>query len=303
LFLGDSYLVFLIFLLMLIFAYYMSQRMLNPLGRLNQMLNEYGSGESRQVILEQVSRIDEVDLLGLNFNRMVRRIDDLVEQTLVASQQRIKLEYEKKEILMLALQTQINPHFLYNTLDNLIHLIETGRTNSAVEMINSLSRLFRYVTNREQTIRMRDEIMYARTYAAIMSHRYENFQCVWHIDESVLECSTIKLILQPLIENAIHHGARKTRNPVTIDISCRLKGHLIEIVVKDDALGMPEERLAEVRRQLADPGMKKAGIYNVNARIKLNYGEAYGLSIDSEEGKGSAATILLPAPHHLKMGE
>jgi two-component system sensor histidine kinase YesM len=78
---------------------------------------------------------------------------------------------------------------------------------------------------------------------------------------------------------------------------------LIEIVVKDDALGMPEERLAEVRRQLADPGMKKAGIYNVNARIKLNYGEAYGLSIDSEEGKGSAATILLPAPHHLKMGE
>ncbi|WP_197080928.1 sensor histidine kinase [Gordoniibacillus kamchatkensis] len=295
LFLNDSYLVFLIFLLMLLFAYYMSQRMLKPLGKLNFMLNEYELGDGQRMIADHMSGIDEVDLLGRNFNQMIRRIDELVHETIVAGQERIKLEYEKKESQMIALQSQINPHFLYNTLDNLIYLVEMKEVDKAVDMISSLSRLFRYVTNREQTIRMRDEIMYAKTYAGIMSHRYDNFHCVWQIDEAVLECSTMKLILQPVIENAIHHGARRTRKHVTIEIGCLLRGDHIEVVVKDNATGMPEEELSEVRARLADPEIRKAGIYNVNARIKLNFGEAYGLYIDSKYGDGTSVTIVLPA--------
>lgn len=295
LFLSNSYLFFLIFLLMLLFSFYMSQRMLKPLGRLNKMLNEYELGESHRIVLERVSGIDEVDLLSRNFNQMVRRIDDLVYETLVAGKERLKLEYEKKEIQLIALQSQINPHFLYNTLDNLIYLVESQEVDKAVEMINSISRLFRYITNREQMIRMKDEIMYSRTYTGIMSCRYDNFQCVWHIDDDVLNCGALKLILQPLIENAIHHGARQTRKYITIEISCLLQEDAICIIVKDNALGMQEDQLQEVRKQLTDPGVKKAGIYNVNARIKLNYGEAYGLNIDSRYGEGTTATILLPA--------
>ncbi|WP_171645622.1 sensor histidine kinase [Paenibacillus phytorum] len=295
LFLSNSYLFFLIFLLMLLFSFYMSQRMLKPLSRLNQMLNDYELGESHRIVLERVSGIDEVDLLSRNFNQMVRRIDDLVHETLVAGQERVKLEYEKKEIQMIALQSQINPHFLYNTLDNLIYLVETKDVDKAVEMINSLSRLFRYITNREQMIRMNDEIKYSKTYIGIMSCRYDNFQCMWHIDDGVLACGTMKLILQPIIENAIHHGARNTRKHVTIEIYCLLQEETIRVVVKDNALGMQEEQLLEVRKQLADPGVKKAGIYNVNARIKLNFGEAYGLNIDSSYGEGTTVTILFPA--------
>ncbi|MHA7747713.1 sensor histidine kinase [Paenibacillus chondroitinus] len=295
LFVSNSYLFFLIFLLMLLFSFYMSQRMLKPLGRLNQMLNEYELGESHRIVLDRVSGIDEVDLLSRNFNQMVRRIDDLVVETLVADKERIKLEYEKKEIQLIALQSQINPHFLYNTLDNLIYLVETKEVDRAVEMINSISRLFRYITNREQMMGMKDEIIYAKTYIHIMSCRYDNFQCVWHVDDAILECGALKLILQPIIENAIHHGARQTRKQVTIEISCMLQEGTIRMTVTDNALGMRQDQLSEVRERLADPGVKKAGIYNVHARIKLHFGEAYGLDIDSRYGEGTKVTILLPA--------
>ncbi|BFT70707.1 hypothetical protein PAENIP36_21490 [Paenibacillus sp. P36] len=295
LFVSNSYLFFLIFLLMLLFSFYMSQRMLKPLGRLNQMLNEYELGESHRIVLDRVSGIDEVNLLSRNFNLMIKRIDDLVVETLVADKERIKLEYEKKEIQLIALQSQINPHFLYNTLDNLIYLVETKEVDRAVEMINSISRLFRYITNREQMIRMKDEIMYAKTYIHIMSCRYDNFQCVWHVDDAILECGALKLILQPIIENAIHHGARQTRKQVTIEIACMLQEGTIRMTVTDNALGMRQDQLSEVRERLADPGVKKAGIYNVHARIKLHFGEAYGLDIDSRYGEGTRVTILLPA--------
>lgn len=295
LFLNDSYLIFMIFLLMLLFAYSMSHRMLKPLGKLNSMLTGYELGESHRMIVDHASGIDEVDLLGRNFNQMIRRIDELVHETIVAGQERIKLAYEKKEIQMIALQSQINPHFLYNTLENLIHLVEIKETDKAVDMISSLSRLFRYITNREPMIRLRDEITYAKTYAGIMSHRYDNFHCVWHIDDETLACTTMKLILQPIIENALHHGARKTRKLVTIDIWCLKEEGNIRLVVKDDAAGMGEQQLAEVRAQLADPEIKKAGIYNVNSRIKLNFGETYGLDIDSKYGEGTTVTIILPS--------
>ncbi|WP_284645211.1 sensor histidine kinase [Paenibacillus silviterrae] len=295
LFLNDSYILFLIFLLMLLLSYYMSQRMLTPLGRLNRMLGEYELGRGRQLLFDRMSGIEEVDLLGSNFNRMIRRIDDLVQETLVASQERIKLAYEKKEIQMIALQSQINPHFLYNTLDNLLHLVEIHETDKAVDMIGSLSRLFRYITNREHMIRIREEISYAKTYAGIMSQRYHNFHCVWHIDDEVLDCKTLKLILQPIIENALHHGARKARKHVTIEIWCCKEGDSIRLVVKDDAAGMMEAELQEVRARLSDSETTKAGIYNVNARIKLHFGEAYGLYINSIYGEGTMVTILLPA--------
>ncbi|GIP27607.1 hypothetical protein J23TS9_27370 [Paenibacillus sp. J23TS9] len=295
LFLSDSYLIFLIFLLMLVFAYFMSQGMLKPLSRLSQGLNEYELGKSDLMILKTASGIDEVDLLGRNFNQMIRRMDDLMQESLMANKERIKLEYEKKEIQMIALQSQINPHFLYNTLENLTYLVEMHEVDKAVGMISSLSRLFRYITNREQIIQMRDEIQYAKTYVGIMSSRYDNFQCIWHTDEDVLECATTKLILQPVIENAIHHGARMTKQQVTIEISCQRQGDVIRVVVKDNALGMKDEDLLEVRKQLDNPEIKKVGIFNVNARIKLNFGEDFGLSIDSKVGEGTVVTLLLPA--------
>lgn len=296
LFLSDLYFIFIILLLLLVFSYWISKRMLKPLGQLNELFNLFDFKGSHHAVLETLSGIDEVDLLSRNFNKMIDRIDELIHETLKADQERIQLKYEKRELQVNALQSQIKPHFLYNTLDNLIYLVESKETDKSVEMIYSLSKLFRFITNRERsTIDIRDEIAYTKTYVEIMSHRFDNFQCVWDIDEKVLNFKTIKLILQPVIENAIQHGAKITKKSIKIEVTCRMKEEMIEFIIKDNAAGITEERLIEVKEQLASAAIEKVGIYNVNTRIQLNYGNKYGLSIDSETGKWTKVIILIPS--------
>ncbi|MEH7011778.1 histidine kinase [Neobacillus niacini] len=296
LFISDLYLLFFIILLLLIFAYWISKRMLRPIGQLNELVQTFDLKGSHHDVVERLSGIEEVDSLTKNFNQMMERMEELIHETILTNQERIQLKFEKRELQLNALQSQINPHFLYNTLDNLIFLVEANETDRATEMIASLSRFFRFITNREQLmITLRDELVYTKTYIKIMSYRFDNFECVWDVDENILNYKTVKLILQPVIENAIHHGARKTKNMVTIHVSCELKEDEIHIVVEDNAVGIEEEELTVIKRQLATASLDKAGIYNVNGRIRLHFGEKYGLGIESERGNGTKVTIVLPA--------
>ena len=296
LFISDLYLVFFILLFLLIFAYWISKRLHRPIGQLEELVQTFDLKGSHYEVAERLSGIDEVDSLTKNFNKMIVRMEELIHETLLTNQERIQLKYEKRELQLNALQSQINPHFLYNTLDNLIFLVEANETDKATEMIASLSRFFRFITNREQfMITLRDELVYTKTYIKIMSYRFDNFECIWDVDENVLNYKTVKLIIQPVIENAIHHGARKTKDMVTIHVSCKLKEEKIHIVVEDNAAGIGEEELNIIKSQLASASLGKAGIYNVNGRIRLNFGENYGLDIESERGKGTKVTIVLPA--------
>ncbi|MEC1522205.1 histidine kinase [Neobacillus niacini] len=296
LFISDLYLFFFIILLLLVFAYWISKRMHRPIGQLNELVQTFDLKGSHHDVMERLSGIEEVDALTKNFNHMMERIEGLIHETIVTNQERIQLKYEKRELQLNALQSQINPHFLYNTLDNLIYLVEANETDRATEMIESLSQFFRFVTNREQfMITLRDELKFAKTYIKIMSYRFDNFKCIWDVDENVLNYKTVKLIMQPVIENAIHHGARKTKDMVTIHISCELKGSEIHIVVEDNAVGIGEEELLIIKSHLASSSLDKAGIYNVNGRIRLHFGEKYGLSIESVRGEGTKVTIVLPA--------
>lgn len=295
LFMSDSYLLVLILLLLLALAYWISKRMLRPIGQLNSLFHTFDLKGSHHEVVEQLSGISEMDSLTQNFNKMVERMEELIHETILADQERIQLKYEKRELQLNALQSQINPHFLYNTLDNLIYLVESSKTDRALEMIASLSRLFRFITNREQfVIALREELAYTKTYINIMSYRFENFECVWDVDEQLLNQRTVKLILQPVIENAIHHGARKTKNMVTIHISIKRKNDRVEIVVEDNACGIKEEELSIIKQQLAEGALDKAGIYNVNGRIRLQFGHQYGLDLESEWGKGTRVTITFP---------
>ncbi|MEH7275028.1 sensor histidine kinase [Neobacillus vireti] len=296
LFISDLYLFFFIVLLLLVFAYWISRRMHRPIGQLNELVQTFDLKGSHHDVVERLSGIEEVDSLTKNFNQMMERIEELIHETIITNQERIQLKYEKRELQLNALQSQINPHFLYNTLDNLIYLVEANETDRATEMIASLSRFFRFITNREQfTITLRDELTYTKNYVKIMSYRFENFECIWDVDENVLNHTTVKLIIQPVIENAIHHGARKTKDMVTIHISCELIGDEIHIVVEDNAVGIGEKELSIIKTQLASSSLDKAGIYNVNGRIRLHFGEKYGLSIESVLGQGTKVTIVLPA--------
>jgi sensor histidine kinase YesM len=296
LFISDLYLLFIILLLLLIFAYWISKRLHRPIGQLKELVETFDLKGSHNEVAERLSGIDEVDALTKNFNKMMVRMEELIHETLLTNQERIQLKYEKRELQLNALQSQINPHFLYNTLDNLIYLVEANETDKATEMIASLSRFFRFITNRGQfMITLRDELVYTKTYIKIMSCRFDNFECMWDVDENVLNNKTVKLILQPVIENAIHHGARKTKDMVTIHISCKLIEDEIHIVVQDNAAGIGEEELTTIKRHLAFVSLGKAGIYNVNGRIRLHFGENYGLDIESEQGKGTKVTLVLPA--------
>jgi sensor histidine kinase YesM len=296
LFISDLYLLFFIILLLLIFAYWISKRMHMPIGQLNELVQTFDLKGSHHEVAERFSGIDEVDSLTKNFNKMMERMEELIHETLLTNQERIQLKYEKRELQLNALQSQINPHFLYNTLDNLIFLVEANETDKATEMIASLSRYFRFITNREQfMITLRDELVYTKTYIKIMSYRFNNFECIWDVDENLLNNKSVKLIMQPVIENAIHHGARKTKDMVMIHISCKLKEEEIHIVVEDNAVGIGEEELTIIKSHLASASLGKAGIYNVNGRIRLHFGENFGLDIESELGKGTKVTIVLPA--------
>ncbi|MDQ0973660.1 sensor histidine kinase YesM [Neobacillus niacini] len=296
LFISDLYLFFFIILMLLVFAYWISKRMHRPIGQLNELVQTFDLKGSHHDVVERLSGIEEVDSLTKNFNQMMERMEDLIHETILTNQERIQLKFEKRELQLNALQSQINPHFLYNTLDNLIFLVEANETDKATEMIASLSRFFRFITNREQfMITLRDELVYTKTYIKIMSYRFDNFECVWDVDEKLLNYKTVKLILQPVIENAIHHGARKTKDMVTIHISGELKEEEIHIVVKDNAVGIGEEELTVIKSHLAATSLDKAGIYNVNGRIRLQFGGKYGLCIESERGKGTKVTIVLPA--------
>lgn len=296
LFISDLYLLFFIILMLLIFAYWISKRMHRPIGQLNELVRTFDLKGSHRDVIERLSGIEEVDSLTKNFNQMMERIEELIHERIITNQERIQLKYEKRELQLNALQSQINPHFLYNTLDNLIFLVEANETDRATEMIASLSRFFRFITNREQfMITLREELTYTKTYVKIMSYRFDNFECIWDVDENVLNHKTVKLIMQPVIENAIHHGARKTKDLVTIHISCKLKEDEIHIVVEDNAVGIGEKDLSIIKSHLASSSLDKAGIYNVNGRIRLHFGEKYGLSIASVRGEGTKVTIVFPA--------
>lgn len=199
------------------------------------------------------------------------------------------------------LQSQINPHFLYNTLDNIVWLSEGGRKDDVTGIVTSLSRFFRTtLSGGLDYITIRQEISHIESYLQIQRFRYRdilNYEI--DIPEEFLGYRVIKMTLQPVVENALYHGIKNKRGGGTIRISMHYQGSDLEIDVEDDGIGMNEEDTMRLQR-LAD-GLEKArednagfGMANVGERMRLNYGQRYGLKIESEYGKGTIVKILLP---------
>ncbi|WP_127584235.1 cache domain-containing sensor histidine kinase [Paenibacillus koleovorans] len=297
----DIYILLIIFLLAFVFSYLMSHYLVKPLQKLSFLFVEEHLADLHRPEHAPAYGIDEVEQLNRTFNRMLERIESLVEESLIASGKRIRLEYEKRETQIIALQAQINPHFLYNTLENLVYLVESGEKDNAVDMIQSLSRLFRYsISQGQAVVSIEEEIMYAQAYTRIMTNRYkEDMRCVWTIEEEAFAYMVIKLILQPVIENAIQHGVRKKKDVVTIRIECIVLADVIQFLVRDDGPGVSPSQLADLNRQLAGNTLTKGGMFNVNTRIKLHFGNDYGLHMDSVVNEGTTVTITLPQKKRL----
>jgi sensor histidine kinase YesM len=295
LFSGDIYLLVILFLLILIFSYFMSQYLVAPLASLQNRVLIIDLDCVTQLNLDNTYAIDEVEQLRISFNRMLERIHRLVQDTLDADHEKLTLEFEKKELHLEALQAQINPHFLYNTLENIMYMIEEGERHLAVDMIGLLSRLFRYAMGKDSPLTtLGEEIAYSQSYVKIMNYRYKHrIHCEWQVEAALNDCTVNKMILQPVIENSIRHSLQNKNGPIRIMVKGMRVGDHMELAVQDNGPGIDPATLDEIRLNLERRDRRKVGLYNVNGRIRLQFGVAYGLLIDSQ-GAGTLVTIRLP---------
>lgn len=301
--LGASFLLCMITVLILV------GMLTKPLGQLVNIMNKAIKKEFH-VKFDYLYE-DEVGNLAKSFNYMVREIDALVTElnvnidALEQEKENVKLEQaQKRKAELRALQAQINPHFLYNTLNAITwQAADQGATDISI-LANSLGKFFRISLSKgREIITIQEELEHVCSYLEIQKIRYKskmNYEV--SVPEDIRKLCTIKLILQPLVENAIYHGIKTKETPGTIKISAIRQENVsgipaIKICVEDDGLGISKEQLEELNAGLSlviVDSSKGYGIYNVNERLKLYYGEAYGLTLESRVSEWTRATIVIP---------
>jgi len=235
--------------------------------------------------------VTELKVISESFRHMTVKINELMDRV-----RREETELRKTELK--ALQAQINPHFLYNTLDSIQWMCEQGRTEDAAKMVSSLARLFRISISRgHELITIRDELRHAESYLVIQSYRYKDqFTYSFDVDPSLENCLCNKITVQPLIENAIYHGLDRSVDEGEIKISVKKAPddeNDILITVSDNGIGMTKEQcLSILKKERSDSS--GIGVKNVNYRLKIYFGEKYGLSIESELDVGTTVTVRIP---------
>ena len=266
-----------------------SARISKPLRRLNDSVKEWESGNMNPDIYAGGSM--EVEHLGKTLRSTVAQIQQLMDDIVVEQEEKRKSELD-------ALQSQINPHFLYNTLDSIVWMITGERYDDAVFMITQLASLFRISLSKGKTvIRIEEEVKHAQNYMNIQKIRYKNnFEVDFQIDEEIRDGCIVKLVLQPLLENAIYYGMEFMDGEGEINVRGYRKDDDIYLEVEDNGLGMPEEEAAELLNGKERPHKHGSGVglINVHSRLKLRFGEEYGLIIHSCPDEGMMIQIHIP---------
>ena len=194
-------------------------------------------------------------------------------------------------------RSQIDPHFLYNTMDTIIWLIEADRPQAAVEMVSNLSDFFRHCLSKgEDVITLAEEERHVRSYLQIQHARYKDIlDYEIQIDPALQNVTLPKLTLQPLVENALYHGIKCKRGKGHIRITSKTEDGDILLQIADDGAGMSPERLEALRRAMATGERVGFGLVTVHERLRLLFGSPYGLTLASQEGAGTTVTARIPA--------
>ncbi|MDR9853947.1 sensor histidine kinase [Paenibacillus sp. VCA1] len=271
-----------------VLAFFVSAKISQPLLKLEQSVQSAGQGDFSTPI--HVSGAHEVVQLSKRFNFMLHRIRQLMDQIIYEQEAKRKSELD-------VLQSQINPHFLYNTLNSVIRLAERGKKEEIIATITSLSKFFRISLSRgKNIITVEEELEHVRHYLIIQKIRFKNkFDFSIECDEKAASCKTLKLILQPIAENAIVHGIEKMQDAGFIRITAAAADDRLTMKVSDNGLGMTKQVMEQLLSGGVRSGGSGVGVKNVNERIRLYYGKTYGLSFESELEEGTTVTITLPA--------
>ncbi len=236
---------------------------------------------------------DELSILSDSFNDMAYKLEQQVKSIRLEQE---NLRYMESKLL----QTQINPHFLYNTLDTIIWLIEGERNREAIDIVVALSEFFRIIVSKgKDFITIREEELHIKSYLQIQQSRYKDIlDYEINIPEELYGYQILKLTLQPLIENSLYHGIKMLRARGKITVTGEIMNEVICFHVVDNGVGMDEAELNALRKEIELPGNKQSngfGLANVNNRIKLNYGNQFGLELLSKKGEGTDIRIQIPA--------
>ena len=266
-----------------------SKQITKPIIKLSDSMSMVEHGEFDKASVP-ITIDNEIGMLSRSFNVMTEKIHSLMEQNIYEQE-------EKRKNEMKALQAQINPHFLYNTLDSIIWMSEAGKNEEVVLMTSALARLLRQtISNDKAKVTVSEEINYVRSYLTIQKMRYKDkleFQI--NVSPEIMSVKIIKFALQPLVENAIYHGLKYKETKGNLVIEGYKEGEKAVLVVKDDGVGMDEHTLANIF-----DGSKKGeksngvGVPNVQKRLQLYYGPEYGITYMSRKGEGTVATVTVP---------
>ena len=265
-----------------------SREITKPIRSLRDSMRKVQNGQFDTHV--EVITENEIGSLGRSFNLMTSEIQALMEQNVYEQKQKRKSELK-------ALQAQINPHFLYNTLDSIIWMSEAGENDEVVEMTSALARLLRQsISNDQEEVELEKEIEYVKNYLTIQKMRYKDkLEFFIYVDPRVAHVPIIKLVLQPLVENAIYHGIKYKETKGNLKIYARPVDGRVEIVVADDGIGMDEDVMEHIfdehRKEQKRNGV---GVPNVQKRLKLQCGSEYGIRYESVKGAGTKAVITIP---------
>ena len=277
--------------LVVIVSFKFSRTLTNPIFKLKRLMKQAESGDL--TVRFNFQHNDEIGELGQSFNHMIARIDQLIQMVYVEQE-------NKRTAEMKSLQEQIKPHFLYNTLDTISWMARDYDAEDIVRLVDALTNMFRIgLSHGKDIITVKEEITHVSNYLYIQKIRYKDkLNYVIHVDESLYAIEVPKLILQPLVENAIYHGVKAKRGGGTITITGVPEGENLVFTAQDDGAGMLQEKVEELNRRMSERSVldeqKSFGLFYIRERIQLCYGTGYGVHVESALGEGTRVTITLP---------
>jgi two-component system sensor histidine kinase YesM len=272
-----------------IIVYFISRQIVNPLRKLVSLMNIIEKGDFDVKI--NLTRKDEVGTLAKSFNSMTRKVKSLIQEVYLD-----KIKQSELELQML--QNQINPHFLYNTLESISMMATINDDDEASDMASALGSILRYgIDKTNAKVTVKQELNNLENYTMLQNIRFGNiYKIIIDIVPNIMDCSITKLILQPAVENAIYHGMKNTRSGGIIKVAGHSENNLVIFEIIDNGKGMNEQQVNLLNGYINDlnDSFKSIGLRNVNKRIKLMYGENYGVTIFSSLENGTTVRIILP---------
>lgn len=279
-------------------AYLISRGIVKPIRQMEEQMRRVEQGDFDAYV--DVTTSDEIGRIGEKFNVMVAKIKDLMDRVVTEEKKQSQLLIKQREAELELLRAQINPHFLFNTLNSIKCMALINQANHIAEMISALGRLLENSIQRgKDMITLEEEIENLKNYVLLQQMRYGNkLRILYDMDPELLTLEVPRLILQPIVENAIIHGLEKKTNGGQIQVYGRRKEEVAEIVIEDNGVGMSQEEVENLRTGLDPTHQRKSfsgiGIKNVDERIRLVYGEDYGLTITSKINVGTKVILVIP---------